>query len=173
MNAATSRGRRPAPALATRRLEGQGAPPGELDRLLHRNPHALRRGPAASPLPSSNGRTPCAADLLDSTEGQTFVLHGDMHHFNVLRAARQWLAIDPKGLPGDRCFDVCQFLRNPLPSRCPSTAARLDIFCDELGLNLPRTRDWCLVHAMLDACWDYEDGNPGRTVAYAEETLSF
>ena len=43
-------------------------------------------------------------------------LHGDMHHFNVLRAGREpWLAIDPKGLAGDPCFDVCQFLRNPEP----------------------------------------------------------
>src|SRR5207253_413876 len=52
-------------------------------------------------------------DLLASTTTSS-VLHGDMHHFNVLRAQRaEWLAIDPKGLYGDRGFDVCQFLRNP------------------------------------------------------------
>jgi len=88
--------------------------------------------------------------------------------------ARGWLAIDPKGLSGDRSFDVCQFFRNPhrVPRRLNSR--RLDIFCAELGLHLARTRDWCFVHAVLDACWDFEDGNPWqRAVAYAEQTLSF
>ena len=51
---------------------------------------------------------------------------------------------------------------------------RLDIFCAELGLDRQRTKAWCLVHAVLDACWDFEDGNPWqRAVAYAEETESF
>jgi streptomycin 6-kinase len=54
------------------------------------------------------------AELLASSEEQS-VLHGDMHHYNVLRAKpADWLAIDPKGLAGDRCFDVCQFFRNPI-----------------------------------------------------------
>lgn len=113
-------------------------------------------------------------DLLASSTSES-VLHGDMHHFNVLRAERaDWLAIDPKGLVGDRAFDVCQFFRNPyaLPTRVKSR--RLDIFCAELGLDRQRTKDWCFVHAVLDACWDFEDGNAWqRAVAAAEETQSF
>jgi streptomycin 6-kinase len=100
-----------------------------------------------------------------------------MHHFNVLRAQRApWLAIDPKGLVGDRCFDVSQFFRNPMPDGVPPSVntRRLDIFCSELGLDRQRTKDWCLVHAVLDACWDFEDGNPWhRAIAYAESTLTF
>ncbi|MGH2586350.1 MAG: aminoglycoside phosphotransferase family protein, partial [Dehalococcoidia bacterium] len=101
----------------------------------------------------------------------------DLHHFNVLRAQRTpWLAIDPHGLAGDRCFDVCQFFRNPMPQGVPPAVnrRRLDIFCAELGLDRQRTKDWCLVHAVLDACWDFEDGTPWQqAVAYAESTLSF
>lgn len=113
-------------------------------------------------------------DLLASTERQT-VLHGDMHHFNVLRARRAtWLAIDPKGLAGDRHFDICQFLRNPHEVPADVNRRRLDIFCAELGLDRSRARDWCFVHAVLDACWDFEDGNSwDRTIAYAEETLTY
>jgi streptomycin 6-kinase len=113
-------------------------------------------------------------DLLASTTTQS-VLHGDMHHFNVLRAQRaDWLAIDPKGLAGDRAFDVCQFFRNPHPVPTRVNSRRLDVLCAELGLDRQRTRDWCFVHAVLDACWDFEDGNPWqRAFAYAEETLSF
>jgi streptomycin 6-kinase len=45
-----------------------------------------------------------ASDLLTS-QRDTRVLHGDLHHGNLLHFdARGWLAIDPKGLVGDRCF---------------------------------------------------------------------
>jgi len=115
------------------------------------------------------------ADLLASTP-VAYVLHGDLHHYNLLRAQRaDWLAIDPKGLAGDRCFDVCQFFRNPLPWRPLAVATnrrRLDIFADELGLDRGRIKSWALVHAVLDACWDVEDGTSWRAaVAYAEDTL--
>jgi streptomycin 6-kinase len=113
-------------------------------------------------------------ELLASTD-HPVVLHGDLHHFNILRSDRAgWLAIDPKGLVGDRCFDVCQFLVNPGPVPASVNRRRLDIFCAELNLDLQRTRQWCLVHAVLDACWSFEDGADWRTrVAYAEQTLQF
>ncbi len=51
------------------------------------------------------------------------------------------------------------------------------LFADSFGvmdLDQARAKAWCFVHAMLDACWDYEDGTPWqRAVAYVEETLSF
>ena len=62
-----------------------------------------------------------------------------------------------------------------LPIAVGATAyAYLDIFCAELGLDRQRTHDWCVVHAVLDACWDFEDGTDWRSaVAYAEQTLRF
>ena len=104
-----------------------------------------------------------------------YALHGDMHHFNVLRAVRaEWLAIDPKGLRGDRCFDVCHFFRNPHNPSIATNARRLDIFCSELGLDRERTRAWALVHGVLDALWDFEDGRPFEAaLARAEATLQF
>jgi streptomycin 6-kinase len=113
-------------------------------------------------------------ELLATTE-MPAVLHGDLHHFNVLRSARaQWVSIDPKGLAGDRCFDVCQFLRNPVAVRANVNRRRLDIFSAELGLDRSRVSQWCLVHAVLNACWDYEHGRSWQSaVAYAEQTLSF
>lgn len=139
-----------------------------------RNREALSRGADGFPAALFQRADAMRAELLASTERQT-VLHGDMHHFNVLRATRApWLAIDPKGLAGDRCFDVCQFLRNPRPVPPSVNARRLDLFRAELGLDRARTKDWCLVHAVLDACWSFEDGDPWQDkVAYAESTLSF
>ncbi|MGH2599450.1 MAG: aminoglycoside phosphotransferase family protein [Dehalococcoidia bacterium] len=141
-----------------------------------RNREALSRGADGFPVTLFQRADALRRDLLASTE-TPMVLHGDLHHFNVLRAQRTpWLAIDPHGLAGDRCFDVCQFFRNPMPQGVPPAVnrRRLDIFCAELGLDRQRTKDWCLVHAVLDACWDFEDGTPWQqAVAYAESTLSF
>jgi streptomycin 6-kinase len=141
-----------------------------------RNREALSRGDGGFPAGLFLRADAVRRDLFASTDTQ-IVLHGDLHHFNVLRAQRaEWLAIDPKGLSGDRCFDVCQFFRNPMPAGvAPAVnSRRLDIFCSELGLDRERAKAWCLVHAVLDACWDYEDGNPWQSaVAYAESTMSF
>jgi hypothetical protein len=42
------------------------------------------------------------------------VLHGDMHHENILKfSSRGWLAIDPKGLVGERGFDYANIFCKP------------------------------------------------------------
>src|SRR5262249_1698580 len=118
-----------------------------------RNREALSRGASGFPADLFRRAATLRADLLATTPSQT-ALHGDMHHYNVLRAQRApWLAIDPKGLVGDRCFDVCQFFRNPRDVPTELNRRRLDIFCAELGLDRARTKAWCFVHAVLDACW--------------------
>jgi streptomycin 6-kinase len=139
-----------------------------------RNREELSRGSGGFPAALFQRADELRRELLDST-GNPVSLHGDLHHFNVLRGrSGQWLAIDPKGLDGDRCFDICQFLRNPRHVPTSINRRRIDIFCDELGLDRRRVKDWCLVHAMLNACWLYEDGEPWQTsVSYVEETLSF
>ncbi len=142
-----------------------------------RNRAALHGGAGGFPAPLFDRADAVRCDLLASTPARD-ALHGDLHHYNVLRAHRaEWLAIDPKGLMGDRAFDVCQFFRNPDFDRPPArrvNARRLDIFCAALGLDRQRVKDWCLVHAVLDACWEYEDGNDWRpAVAYAERTRLF
>jgi streptomycin 6-kinase len=86
-----------------------------------RNRSALQAGVDEFPRALFERADTLRADLLASTRAAV-ALHGDLHHFNVLRSDRAgWLAIDPKGLAGDRCFDVCQFLRNPKRSRWKST----------------------------------------------------
>jgi streptomycin 6-kinase len=142
---------------------------------FERNREALSRGDRGFPAALFGRADALRQELLDSTVTPT-VLHGDLHHFNVLRSGRApWLAIDPKGLTGDRCFDVCQFFRNPYPYDPPNSvnSRRLDIFCAELGLDRERTKAWCFVHSVLDACWSFEDGHSWeRSVARAEEKLA-
>lgn len=164
-----------------------------------RNREALSRGEGGFPAAIFERADALRRDLLASTPELT-VLHGDVHHYNILRDHRGgWLAIDPDGHAGDRCFDVCQFFWNPRDQVSPQVnSRRLDIFCAELGLDRQRTKDWCFVHAVLDACWQFEGpavregtghfshetNNPElirknhddlwrRAVARAEATLSF
>ena len=139
-----------------------------------RNRSTLRAGVEGFPRALFERADASRADLLASTRAPVAV-HGDLHHFNVLRSDHAgWLAIDPKGLAGDRCFDVCQFLRNPKPQPLEVNRRRVDIFCAELDLDPKRTREWCLVHAVLDACWSFEDSRPiADKVAYAQQTLLY
>jgi len=95
------------------------------------------------------------------------VLHGDLHHDNVLSAQDgRWLAIDPKGVVGEREFEVCALLRNPLgwPLTQPDPARvlqrRIDQVADRLGLDHERMRLWSVAQCVLSAWWDYRADDP-------------
>jgi len=102
------------------------------------------------------------------------LLHGDLHHGNVLAAQRRpWLAIDPKGVVGEAAYDAGAFLRNPLPAilRTPAPgrflARRLDQLAEELGLPRQRLQAWGLAQAVLSAWWMIEDHGAGWEPAAA------
>ncbi len=58
-----------------------------------------------------------AAEVL-AEEHTPVVLHGDIHHDNVLDFDRRgWLAVDPKGLYGAAEFDYANMLCNPMAQR--------------------------------------------------------
>lgn len=102
------------------------------------------------------------ADLLASTS-EPVLLHGDLHHYNILSATRQpWLAIDPKGVIGEPCYEVGAFMRNPLdlakwPDLQQVLSRRADVFADILGFERERILAWSLAQEILSKWWDYED----------------
>ena len=86
------------------------------------------------------------------------LLHGDLHHANVLRSeTRGWLAIDPKGVVGERAYDVVQFLFNPGPVTLETTRRRIDGFVERLNLDRRRVVAWAFVQSVVSACWTIED----------------
>lgn len=101
----------------------------------------------------------CAELVADTIE--PVVLHQDLHGGNVLRAEREpWLVIDPKPLVGERAFDVAAIVRDrgdmlAGPDGAAIIRRRLDILCDELGLERERMRLWSLIHALA---WGVDDG---------------
>jgi streptomycin 6-kinase len=105
------------------------------------------------------------ADLLASA-GPPVVLHGDLHHFNILSAGRRpWLVIDPKGILGDPAFEPAALLLNPMPAllQLPQPGClirrRIDILAADLGLDRERIRAWATAFAVLSAWWCLEDGS--------------
>jgi len=102
-------------------------------------------------------------DLLSSM-GETILLHGDLHHWNILSADRApWLAIDPKGVLGEPAYEVGAWLRNPFPQILTFDqprkviARRLDQFADQLTLARDRMLAWGIAQAALAAWWSFED----------------
>lgn len=101
------------------------------------------------------------ARQLLATKADETVLHGDMHHENILESHRGWLAIDPKGLYGERTFDACNALQNPhLPEIVLDKTTyikRVETLSSIMKLDTSRLIEFSFAFSCLSACWCLED----------------
>jgi len=109
------------------------------------------------------------AEKLISTEKEPCVLHGDIHHKNIIESKdRSWVAIDPQGLVGERTYDVANFFFNPddMPSLVETPErirATCKLFSEHLSLDPKRILDFAFAYGCLSSAWCIEDGqNPER-----------
>lgn len=117
-----------------------------------------------------------ANDLLATSDPA--VLHGDMHHGNVLESGHgEWTVIDPKGLVGDPAYDITTWLLNDAPP-CEAddiaaiTRRRVEIFARELGLPQDRLLAAALVHCALVIAWEIVDQEaPAEFSAWVANTV--
>lgn len=104
-----------------------------------------------------------AARRLEARAGWR-LLHGDLHHFNALKGARGWLAIDPKGLVGPPAAEFAPMLCNPLPAAMAADpgrmSARLWQIAGRTGIGADEIADWMLIHVAACAAWSR---GPDRT----------
>jgi streptomycin 6-kinase len=98
------------------------------------------------------------------SQGERILLHGDLHHWNILSATRQpWLALDPKGVIGEREYEVGALLRNPDLDHLNRVelkklqAHRVAILAEMLGFDRQRILGWGMAQAVLSAWWSVED----------------
>lgn len=129
--------------------------------------------PAAAAHGGILARSAEAARELLADPRDVVVLHGDLHHENVLDfGARGWLAIDPKGLLGERGFDFANLFCNPdlETATSPGRLARqAHVVAAAAGLERTRLLWWVLAWAGLSAAWSLEDGDdPSLALAVAE-----
>jgi streptomycin 6-kinase len=93
---------------------------------------------------------------------QDIVLHGDLHHDNILSCETGWKAIDPHGYLGDPAAEVGVMIRNPMDSFPTDHSLsfiverRLRILADELPFDPQKIKYWTFCMTVLSAAWTLE-----------------
>lgn len=108
------------------------------------------------------------ANVLLSSPHDAVVLHGDLHHGNILDfGTRGWLAIDPKGLVGERGFDYANIFTNPdlaEPTRPVAIeperfTQRVNIVSEIARIERQRLLMWIVAWCGLSSVWFLQEGD--------------
>lgn len=91
------------------------------------------------------------------------LLHGDMHHSNVMKGPDGgWIAIDPKGLVGDPAYDAANTFRNP--HTAPDIVESEDRFLkqtkivsDIMDIDHQKIINYAFVQSCLSISWSLKD----------------
>jgi streptomycin 6-kinase len=133
------------------------------------------------------GTGPFEKSLVERAEGSVAIflreyyvptlIHGDLHHYNILSSGDNWLAIDPKGVTGPAAYEVGPFLMNPLRFLDRSDAVqaakrRIAILSERLGFERERICEWGIAYAVLSAWWSLEDHMDGQYAMRCAEIIS-
>jgi streptomycin 6-kinase len=94
---------------------------------------------------------------------QDVILHGDLHHNNILYDGSTWKVIDPHGYVGDPVFEVGTMIYNP--ANCfphdrsigQVVERRLHILTEELPFDPQRIKAWAICKTVLSIAWSFED----------------
>ncbi len=102
-----------------------------------------------------------AREMLAGTDRT--LLHGDIHHENILNSPRGWLAIDPKGIIGPPVYDFANSFHNPIPhTELVRDADRMQRMAAIFAENSPHSVKDLLraahAHAGISTIWFEEDG---------------
>lgn len=116
--------------------------------------------------------------LLEAKE--EYLLHGDLHHDNILSHGKTFRAIDPHGYVGPRAFEVGAFIRNPYDcfpeyrSLEETLYSRLNILYSLLPFSRDEIRGWALVYTLIAASWSVQNHGelPAEHVDIANILLS-
>ncbi|MEM9622546.1 MAG: aminoglycoside phosphotransferase family protein [Pseudomonadota bacterium] len=107
-----------------------------------------------------------ARELLQAS--QLSLLHGDLHHTNVLKDADRWVVTDPKGVIGDPSHECAAMLRNSLESvgldSPRGVHRRVDQLASVTGFDATRIAAWGYAQNVLSCAWAL-DANPGTDVS--------
>jgi streptomycin 6-kinase len=111
------------------------------------------------------------AELFASST-ETVLLHGDLHHYNILRDGEEWRVIDPKGVAGEPAYECGAWLRNPSdllfrPNVRELLERRIAIFSEMLDIERDRIREWAYAQSVLSAWWSVEDNTDGWEDSFA------
>src|SRR5262249_19941890 len=112
-------------------------------------------------------RAAALADTVLDQPRDPRVLHGDIHHQNIRRSARGWLAFDPKGVYGERTYDLANTMCNPPPGygvHAPDDSPILrtaSMLADKTGIERSRVLMFLFLYACLSGSWTLEENDGG------------
>jgi streptomycin 6-kinase len=107
------------------------------------------------------------AKQLRITQHDLYLLHGDLHHENILKkGSSEWIAIDPKGVLGELAYEVGPFISNPLNLFENNSVEavkniieqRIELFSRLLCIDRQRIIDASYARIVLSVCWTVADG---------------
>jgi streptomycin 6-kinase len=99
-------------------------------------------------------------DELESTKSGDKLIHGDLHHDNILfDENRGWLAIDPKGRIGDPIYNAARIMRNYWDTTPTEALARkrIAILAEVMECQQKRIVAWSYMDCVLSESWDLDE----------------
>ena len=92
------------------------------------------------------------------------LLHGDLHHDNILKLGDSYVAIDPKGVIGHPINDAWNFVID--------YEKDTKFIAEFFGFDLEDLRKWYFIHLVLSICWCLEDNiSPERFIKILERII--
>lgn len=150
----------------------QGSHKAEFDSMERRYRSLLERGSREAFFKEGS----LLAEKLLMKQSVNNLLHGDLHHKNILYSKRRgWLAIDPQPLMGDPLFDLGNFFYNPddepkLTEDPNSIRKRLHTFSEGLEVEPIEILEFAIVHGYLSSSWQLDEGqDPARRLRILEK----
>lgn len=91
------------------------------------------------------------------------LIHGDLHHWNILKCQTQWKSIDPKGVLTKPCMESARYIRNEMEI-LESTGKELEkylprmleTFSEAFDVSVRIIAIAYLVDLVLGTCWSCE-----------------
>lgn len=98
------------------------------------------------------------AKELTSTQKDLCVLHGDLHHDNIIKGARGYCAIDAKGVIGEKAYELANAVCNPVGAEELMVSRDrieflLTLWCEEFSLERARFLKWIIAQRGMSISW--------------------
>jgi streptomycin 6-kinase len=99
---------------------------------------------------------------MDADSDSPVLLHGDLHHDNILQAGPdRWVAVDPQGVTGAGFLEAGRFIQNHVlwgtgPMDENEVCRTVQVVADRLGQPWDRIAKTLFVLHALSVCWCWE-----------------
>ena len=124
-------------------------------------------------------QTPAVWKALRKLFPRDKLIHGDVHHYNILLGDDGWKLIDPHGRYAPAVMEIGPFLTNEWEQHAQASEEQrlrimdrcLEYLSDALDLPVSILRVAASLHVVLSTCWTLEDTDVSAHVPAQEQAL--